>query len=93
MAGNLLAQKAAFIANELGLDPNLPLHELMAAAAKATGMALPKHTGTQFTEAEALRSTAQPQRDAQPAETARNCAACGQPARQLCAANGCCSRN
>lgn len=110
-AGNLLAQKAQFIASELGLDPNLPLAELLQAAARKTGMAMPKVTGKQVMEAEGLMAAAQPQppgpksarkgkarqgaateQASEAADAAHKCRSCGQLSRQLCAANGCCSR-
>ena len=57
-AGSLLAQKAAFIASHLGLDPSLPLSELLAAASKATGMAM-NHSKQELQEADGLITAAQ----------------------------------
>ena len=97
-AGSILAQKAAFIANQLGLDPSLPLDELMAAAHKKVGMKMAKHSDAEVQHAERLISAAKSKpsprgsnkQNVGPAE--KMCKSCGRATSEVCAANGCCAR-
>jgi hypothetical protein len=95
-AGALLAQKATFIANQLGLDPSLPLSELMAAASKKMGVAT-NVSSDEMHKADALISSAR-QTGAVQTETLGQgggtctCHSCGQAAMQVCSVNGCCAR-
>lgn len=95
-AGALLAQKATFIANQLGLDPSLPLSELMAAASRRMGVAT-NVSSDEMHKADALISSARqsgavhieaPQHDG----GSYTCRSCGQTATQVCSVNGCCAR-
>ena len=92
MAGQALAQKKAFIARELGLDPSMPLAELMAAASKATGMTTPKMNKSQLGEAEGLIAASRPKAAETRDAPSMPCKSCGQHAKQLSVANGCCAR-
>lgn len=104
-ASTLLAQKAAFIANGLGLDPTLPVADLMAAASKKMGMtnAAANLSASEMKVADGLiaaeharQNTAQNSQRAPQSELARNvratCLCCGQTVAHTCSLNGCCAK-
>lgn len=95
-ASTILAQKATFIANQLGLDPSLPLSELMAAASKRMGVAT-HVSNAELKQADGLIAQA---RSAAPTSVEPDrriprpapCSSCGDMAARRCAVNGCCSK-
>ena len=67
VAGAALADKASQIAAALGLDPSLPLSELLEAASRRTGLAVGSTlTDKQMKEAEMLLSGVQQQQSQPP---------------------------
>ena len=105
-AGALLAQKAQFIARELGLDPDLPISDLLAAASKRIGVAAPSHSKAELSNADALMSAARSRPPAIAAprsgggggggdtgrRAATKCSSCQNLVEHVCSANGCCAR-
>lgn len=95
-ASTILAQKATFIANQLGLDPSLPLSELMAAASKRMGVAT-HVSNAELKQADGLIAQARsaaPTSDEPDRRIPRPapCSSCGDMAARRCAVNGCCSK-
>ena len=97
-AGLALAQKKMMIANGLGLDPNLPLSELMAAASKKMGISTSHLDKAELQNADGLVAAAAPTTRVPPtalgqtSSAATACLSCGQMVAQVCAVNGCCTR-
>ena len=101
------AGQAAFIANGLGLDPSLPLPELLAAANRKMGIKTPGPRGVTSAEmrkADKLIAAARAQRDEKALANAVDktqltvapatceCRCCGKGPVQVCSRNGCCAR-
>jgi len=102
-----LAQKKAFIAKQLGLDPSLDLAELMSLASKKVGVA---NTASHVSKAEisaADRLIASQPHAGEPSSNATKraagsiradrqatstCQSCGETVQQVCSVNGCCAR-